>query len=204
MHEKGSQRQKGARPLVSIQKRRALLVPLINRWSNVVFVSPSVDIGFRLLVLLKIRSGQVCTVPWKVRGTGVSWAKRSVGVPCCPAPPRPAAPPRAAPTRPARGMSGFWTRQVVPANPFHASHIREKTSAGTNRRRYNRQQPETNSVQRPADKPLVNVTCLFFRRRRSSTGRVCSSVGLHRFSFGRACDGSFKTVVLDALESRRA
>ena len=39
-------------------------------------------------------------------------ANRSVGVQSCPTQPRPAAPPCAAPTRPARGMSGFWTRQV--------------------------------------------------------------------------------------------
>ena len=51
--------------------------------------------------------------PLSARGAVVSWANRSVGVPSCPAPPRPAAPPCAAPTRPARGMSGFWIRQVL-------------------------------------------------------------------------------------------
>ena len=68
--------------------------------------------GFRLFVLLKRRSGQVCSMAWRVRGTVVSWANRSVGVPSCPALPRPAAPPCAAPTRPARGMPGFWIRHV--------------------------------------------------------------------------------------------
>ena len=44
-----------------------------------------------------------------VRRTHVSLANCSVGVPSCPAPP---GRPPCAPTRPVRGMSGFWTRQV--------------------------------------------------------------------------------------------
>ena len=64
--------------------------------------------GFRFSVLLKGRSGHVCSMPWEVRGSVVSWANRSVGVPSCPAPPRPAAPPCAALPQSARGMSGFW------------------------------------------------------------------------------------------------
>ena len=68
--------------------------------------------ALRLFMLLGGRSGQVCTMPRGVRGTVISWANRSVGVPSCPARPRPAALPCAAPTRPARGMSGFWTRQI--------------------------------------------------------------------------------------------
>ena len=39
-----------------------------------------------------------------------------VGVLCCPSPPGSAVPPGAAPYRPARGMSGFWTRQVLNTN----------------------------------------------------------------------------------------
>ena len=34
LHEKGLQRQIGVATLVSSQKRSALFVPLINRWSN--------------------------------------------------------------------------------------------------------------------------------------------------------------------------
>ena len=49
-------------------------------------------------------------MPWKARGTVVSWANRPLGVPSCPAPPCPAALPCAALPRPARGMSGFWIR----------------------------------------------------------------------------------------------
>ena len=50
---------------------------------------------------------------WRARGTVVSWANRTVGVPFCPAPLCPAALPCAAPPRPARSMFGFWTRQVI-------------------------------------------------------------------------------------------
>ena len=42
MHEKGLQRQIGVGKLVSSQEQRALLVPLINRWSTAGFVAPSV------------------------------------------------------------------------------------------------------------------------------------------------------------------
>ena len=52
-------------------------------------------------------------MPWRVRGTVVSWANRFVGVPSCLVPPRPAVPPCAAPSRRARGMSGFWIRQFL-------------------------------------------------------------------------------------------
>ena len=62
LHEKGLQRQKGVVPLVSSQEQRALLVPLINRGSTGHFVPPSVYIGFRLFVLLGIRSGDVSSM----------------------------------------------------------------------------------------------------------------------------------------------
>ena len=48
----------------------------------------------------------------RARGTVVSWANRTDGVPSCPAPRRPAAPPCAAPPRPACGMSELWIRKV--------------------------------------------------------------------------------------------
>ena len=47
-------------------------------------------------------------MPWRARRSVISWANRPVGVPSCPAPPRPAAPPCAAPPRPARGMFELW------------------------------------------------------------------------------------------------
>ena len=46
------------------------------------------------------------------KGSVVFSANRPVGVLSCPSPPRPAAPPCAAPSRPIRGMSRFWIRQV--------------------------------------------------------------------------------------------
>ena len=116
---KGLQRQIGVGTSVSSQERRALLVPWLNRWSTVVFVLLSVYIGFPLPVLLKKRSAQLFSMPRRARGSVVSWANRSVGVPSCPAQPRPAALPCAAPTRPARGMSGFWIRQVGFDKPMY-------------------------------------------------------------------------------------
>ena len=51
-------------------------------------------------------------MPWRVRGTLVSWANgRRVLLASSAARHRPAAPP-CAPTRPARGLSGLWTRQL--------------------------------------------------------------------------------------------
>ena len=64
-------------------------------------------------MLLRGRSGQLCSVPWRERGTVLSWANRFVGVPSCPAPPRLAAPPCVAQTRLAGDMFGFWNRQVL-------------------------------------------------------------------------------------------
>ena len=84
----------------------------MNRLSTAGFVPPSVYIGFPLFVLARGRSGQLSTIPWKAKGTVGFWATRLVGILFRPAPPRPAAPPCAAPTRTARGMLGFWVRQV--------------------------------------------------------------------------------------------
>ena len=103
LHEKGSQRQNGVGPLVGSQKRRALLVLVTNRLQTacqpLTLFLHSVYIGFRFFVLLEKRSGDVSSMPWGVRGTLVSWAYCSVGVPSCPAPPRrPAV--RPDPTRP--------------------------------------------------------------------------------------------------------
>ena len=119
MHEKGLQRQKGVGPLVSSQEQRALLVPLINRvinrWSTAGFVPPSVYIGFRLFVLLERRSGDVSSMPWRVRGTLVSWANSSVGIQSCPTPPRrPAV--RSDPTRP------WYVRVLESQITGHALH----------------------------------------------------------------------------------
>ena len=56
-----------------------------------------------------------------------------------------------------------------------------------NRRRYTGQQSATKSARGPAHKPVVNRG-------------FCSSTGLHRIFFVRACEESFRTVVYDTLE----
>ena len=103
LHENGLQRQKCVGPLVSSQEQRALLVPRLNRSSTAgqprILFPHSVYIGFRLFVLLERRSCNICSMLWRVRGTLVSWATCSVGVPSGPARPRrPAV--RSVPTRP--------------------------------------------------------------------------------------------------------
>ena len=89
----------------------------IHRGSIGHFVPPAVYIGFPLFVLLKSRSGQLSSMPWRARETVVSWAKGPVGVPSYPAPFRPAAPPCAA-----HGMSGFWDRQLANAAKCSKNH----------------------------------------------------------------------------------
>ena len=59
-----------------------------------------------------------------------------------------------------------------------------------NKRRYAGQQPGTKSGRGPADKPVVNRT-------------FCSSTGLNGISIVRASEESFRTVVFDALETKR-
>ena len=99
LREKGLERQISVGSLFSSKEQRALLVPVINRSSTARCVPPSVYIGFRLFVLLGRRSGDVSSMSRGVRGTLVSWAHCSVGVPSRPAPPRrPAV--RPDPTRP--------------------------------------------------------------------------------------------------------
>ena len=65
-------------------------------------------------------------MPWRVRGTSVPWANRSVGVPSCPAQPRGAAPPCAAQSRPAQGMSGFLIRHAL-----HKNGLQRQSGVGT-------------------------------------------------------------------------
>ena len=85
---------------------------MINRGSTGRFVPSTVYIGFPLFVLAKRRSEQLLTLRWKARGAVGFQGDRNVGTLFCPASPRPAV--RPAPlTRPARCVSGFWTRQVL-------------------------------------------------------------------------------------------
>ena len=107
LHEKALQRRIGDGPMVSSQERRALAVPRINCRLTGCFVPPSVYMGIRWLVLPKSRPGQLSSMPWGGSGTVVSWENRPVGVPSCPAPPRPTAPPCAAPSRPGFGFDKY-------------------------------------------------------------------------------------------------
>ena len=58
LREKSLQKIIGAGTLLSSQERRALAVPLINRWSTADFVPPTVYMGFLLFVLSTKRPGQ--------------------------------------------------------------------------------------------------------------------------------------------------
>ena len=70
----------------------------------------------------------------RVRPHAVGAPRYAVGVLFCPASPRPAAPPCAAPTRTARGMFGFWTRQVLfPHSLLRASAETFRRRAGSGR-----------------------------------------------------------------------
>ena len=89
--------------------RGPMYKPLVKR----TFLSPhQLIMGIRLFVHPKILPGQLPTMPLWARGTVVSWANRPTSVLAQPGPARPAAPPHAAPPRTARGMSGFWNRQI--------------------------------------------------------------------------------------------
>ena len=118
MHEKGLQRQISIGTLVNSQERRAAVVLRTNRLSTASFAPPSVLQRISFVRASEDTFRTVSSMPWKAQGAVVGlWANRPVGVPSYPVPPRPAAPSCAAPPRPARGMSGFWTRQVpdIPA-----------------------------------------------------------------------------------------
>ena len=90
LHEKGVQKQKVISPLVNSREQKVFLVPHFNRSSTARCVSPSVYIGFRLFGLQEGRSRDVSSMPLGVRGSLVSWALCSVGVPSCAAPRHPA------------------------------------------------------------------------------------------------------------------
>ena len=95
LHGKGLQRQIGVGTLVSIQERRALLVPLINRWSTARFVPPSVYIGFPSFVPLGPEGNS--SIVWRV--SGAFFSGRAVLSVSCAARPRPAPPSRRDPPR---------------------------------------------------------------------------------------------------------
>ena len=110
-------------------------------------------------------------------------------------PHRLASPPRPAARRPA--LPQPWDVRDFDSTSVHRVKYyfldmpcHRKGFTETNRRRYVGQQPGTKSFCCPADKPVVNRT-------------LCSPTGLHRISFVRACEETFRTVVYDALEGKR-
>ena len=112
LHDKGFWRQTGVGTLVSSPEQKALLVPLITCGSTAGFVPPSVYEGISSFVFRKSRSRHLFSMPSWARGTFVSCANK----PARPAPPsRPA---RRRRTRPARGVSEFWIRQVKQLSPM--------------------------------------------------------------------------------------
>lgn len=54
--------------------------PTVKRESNAAFVLYRLNKDVRLVLLLKNRSEQLCSMPWKVRETVAFWANRFVGV----------------------------------------------------------------------------------------------------------------------------
>ena len=156
----------------------------MNCGSTAGFVPLSAYIRFSCFVLAKGRSGQLSTILWRARGTVGFWATRPVGILCCPASPRPAALPCAAPTRTARGMSGFWTRQVFfhrfPGHTLHETGFQGPTSVCTLANNQERRAAVVPRINRgyTADTPRIN---------RLSTGRQPHLLFLHRFSWDFVC-----------------
>ena len=151
--------------LVSSQERRTLLVPrnkpLINCSSTAGCVLPSVYMGFRLFVLPKKTFTTVSTMLWRAKRAVVSWANRPVGVPSCPAPPRPAALPCAVQPRPARGI---YDQVLDSTNICYPDMLALKRITKTNKHRYIGQQPGTKSTRSSTVQPRIlflhSRTCL--------------------------------------------
>ena len=98
MHQQGFQRQMGVGRLVSSQERKALFVPLINRLSTAHFCfPPSFQVGIRLFVLPKSRSGKCL----RFAGGQEVWSSpgRIDHTAPCPTQPRAAQPPSRTPPR---------------------------------------------------------------------------------------------------------
>ena len=110
----------GVGTLVSSQERRAAAVPRLNQTfcsstdlHRISFVHASEE-TFRTVVFDALEGKRV--------GRLLGEPTRRRPVLPRPVPPRPA-PLCAAPPRPARGMSGFWVRQVVFVSSFYATHV---------------------------------------------------------------------------------
>ena len=119
MHEKGLQRQIAVGTLVNSQQRRALAVSQLNRWSTA--GQPLVNRTFcSSTVLNRISFVRACEETFRTVVYGTLGGSRdgclrgrpkcrNLGLPSFAPPHHPLC---TAPTRPARCVSGFWTRQV--------------------------------------------------------------------------------------------
>ena len=132
----------------------------------------------------------VCAV-WKSNWKVISLPNRSAPPGLAPAPPcpalsRPGPPSRARPrlALPPGGMFGFWIRQI-PGHPLHENGLQRQVSVDT----LVSSQGGTAAVV-----PVIN---------RLSTVRCVPPMGLHRISFVRASEETFRTAIFDALEGKR-
>ena len=165
LHEKGLRRQQKRRSTCQQPGRKSACCPgdklRVNQFQNgnqlVILFSHSVYMGFRLFVLPESRSGDLSSMPWRVRGSLVSWATSSVGTQSCPTPPRrPAVHPD--PTRP-------WTVR-----------FRTRQAPETNRRLHSRKHLRTDSAFRTVYKPRING---------GPNGDLVPQIGLHEALFVR-------------------
>ena len=155
-------------------------------------------------MLLGRRSGDLNPMPWKVRGSLVSWTNSSVGIQSCPTPPRrPAVRPG---PKPACGMFGLWTRKIskriqyvqIPGHALHEKGVQRQQSVG----------PLVSSQeQRALLVPLINrgLTAYQPLTNRLSTAYkpLVNRLFCSRISLVRASGETFRRRFFDALESTR-
>ena len=137
-------------------------------------------------------------MPWRVRGSVVSWANRFVGVPpSCLVPPRLAVPLCAASFRLARVMSGFWIRQV--GFIVQTRYGLSRNAAGLDNRfsRFRHHMSLLTIQSSRMGSPFGEFPQSRVNR------KFCFFFGLHRISLARAFEETFRTVIYDAPKSRR-
>ena len=116
LHEKGLQRQIVVGTLVSSQEERALPAPVINRLSTscqpVVLFSQRFTWDFPCSCFRRVVQDSCLQCPgWNGGRLLLARTDLSASHPAGLAPPRRPAVRR--PTQPARGVSGFWVRQII-------------------------------------------------------------------------------------------
>ena len=101
-------------PCLALPRRRPVRRPALTRlwYVRVLDTAGRFEVPSRLFVLPRRCSGKFCLPPWLARGTDVASASQTVDDLSERARPGPAATLCPALPRPARGISGFWTRQA--------------------------------------------------------------------------------------------